>query len=133
MFHGMCLFVLGLLTGFPEQHFANVRMGLAAHLEGLMNGTFLIALGAIWTHVRFAPVTKTIAFWTGLYGAYVNWLITLLAAASVLEPCRQLLRLAAPVSPGRRRYARGFMSVGVMILASSVLALVGLRGRAPAR
>ena len=24
MFHGMCLFVLGLLTGFAEQHFANV-------------------------------------------------------------------------------------------------------------
>ena len=35
MFHGMCLFLLGLLTGFAEQHFANVRMGLAAHLEGL--------------------------------------------------------------------------------------------------
>ena len=80
MFHGMCLFVLGLLTGFAEQHFANVRMGLAAHLEGLMNGTFLVALGAIWTHVRLSPGTKTIAFWTGLYGAYVNWLINLLAA-----------------------------------------------------
>ena len=54
MFHGMCLFVLGLLTGFAEQRFANVRMGLAAHLEGLMNGTFLIALGAIWIHVRLS-------------------------------------------------------------------------------
>jgi hydroxylaminobenzene mutase len=68
MFHGMCLFVLGLLTGFAEQHFANVRMGLAAHLEGLMNGTFLIALGAIWPQVRLSPLTTTIAFWTVLYG-----------------------------------------------------------------
>jgi hypothetical protein len=29
MFHGMCLFILGLITGFAEQHFAKVRMGLA--------------------------------------------------------------------------------------------------------
>ncbi len=35
-----------------EQHFANVRMGLAAHLEGLMNGILLIALGAIWKEVH---------------------------------------------------------------------------------
>jgi hydroxylaminobenzene mutase len=33
MWHGMFLFLLGLLTGFVEQRFANVRMGLAAHLE----------------------------------------------------------------------------------------------------
>jgi hydroxylaminobenzene mutase len=44
MWHGMLLFLLGLLTGFVEQRFANVRMGLAAHLEGVMNGTFLVAL-----------------------------------------------------------------------------------------
>src|SRR5271163_1551921 len=62
MFHGMFLFLLGLLTGFAEQHFANVRMGLAAHLEGLMNGTFLVALGAIWIHVRLSPSATTVAY-----------------------------------------------------------------------
>jgi len=51
----MFLFLLGLFTGFVEQRFANVRMGLAAHLEGVMNGTFLIALGAIWIEVRLPP------------------------------------------------------------------------------
>jgi hydroxylaminobenzene mutase len=45
MFHSMFLFLLGLFTGFAEQHFANMRMGLAAHLEGVMNGTFLVAPG----------------------------------------------------------------------------------------
>jgi len=38
----------GLLTGFVETKFLNPRMGLAAHLEGVMNGTFLVALGAVW-------------------------------------------------------------------------------------
>ena len=51
MWHGMFSFLLGLVTGLLEQRFANMRMGLAAHLEGVMNGTFLIALGAIWTEV----------------------------------------------------------------------------------
>jgi hydroxylaminobenzene mutase len=30
MWHGMFLFLLGLLTGFAEASFANVRMGLAS-------------------------------------------------------------------------------------------------------
>jgi hypothetical protein len=34
IWHGMFLFLLGLLTGFMETKFANPRMGLAAHLEG---------------------------------------------------------------------------------------------------
>jgi hypothetical protein len=51
MWHGMCLFLLGLLTGFAEPRFPNMRMGLAAHLEGLMNGLLLIAPGAVWIHV----------------------------------------------------------------------------------
>ena len=74
MWHGLFLFLLGLLTGFAEQHFANVRMGLAAHLEGVMNGIFLMALGAIWNEVRLPSSTKMIAYWTALYGSYVNWL-----------------------------------------------------------
>ena len=47
MWHGMLLFLVGLLTGFAEPHYTNVRMGLAAHLEGVMNGILLLALGAI--------------------------------------------------------------------------------------
>jgi hydroxylaminobenzene mutase len=80
MWHGMFLFLIGLLTGFAEQHFANMRMALAAHLEGVMNGTFLVALGAIWTEVRLASTAKTITYWTVLYGTYMNWLVTTLAA-----------------------------------------------------
>lgn len=33
VWHGMFLFLLGLLTGFVEQQFANPRMGLAAHIS----------------------------------------------------------------------------------------------------
>ena len=63
LFHGMALFLIGLLTGLVEQHFTNVRMGLAAHLEGVMNGTFLLAVGAIWSEVRLASGPRAVAYW----------------------------------------------------------------------
>jgi (hydroxyamino)benzene mutase len=52
MWHGMLLFLLGLITGLLKQRFTNVRMGLSAHLEGVMNGILLLALGAAWNEVR---------------------------------------------------------------------------------
>ncbi len=74
IWHGMFLFLLGLLTGFVEQKFANVRMGLAAHLEGVMNGTFLIALGAVWSELQeISPGIEPIAFWSAIYGTYFSW------------------------------------------------------------
>jgi hydroxylaminobenzene mutase len=128
MFHGMFLFILGLLTGFAEQHFANVRMGLAAHLEGLMNGTFLVALGAIWPHVRLSPRVATIAFWTLLYGTYFNWFITVLAAVfgtAALSPITGVGHTGLPWQESL--VMAGFMSVGITIVFASVLVLWGLR------
>ncbi len=80
LWHGVLLFLLGLIVGFIEQKFTNPRMGLAAHLEGLMNGTFLIALGAIWAEINLTVRLKALAYWGVLYGAYGNWVITSLAA-----------------------------------------------------
>jgi hydroxylaminobenzene mutase len=131
MFHGMCLFLLGLLTGFAEQHFANVRMGLAAHLDGVMNGTFLIALGAIWPHVRLSPPATVIAFWTVLYGTYVNWLITMLAAAFGTAALSPITGAGHSGQPWQESVVMiGFMSVGIAIVASSALVVWGLRKKA---
>src|SRR5262245_56175952 len=80
IWHGMFLFLLGLCTGLVEQSFKNTRMGLAAHLEGVMNGTFLVALGAVWNEVRLSPRWKSVAYWGALYGTYANWGTTTLAA-----------------------------------------------------
>jgi len=63
IWHGAFLFLLGLLTGLLETKFANVRMGLAAHLEGVMNGTFLIAVGAIWPEVTLSAARKSVTWW----------------------------------------------------------------------
>jgi hydroxylaminobenzene mutase len=131
MFHGMVLFVLGLLTGFAEQHFANVRMGLAAHLEGVMNGTFLVAIGAIWEHVRLSPTKLTIAFWIGLYGTYANWLITMLAAVFGTAALSPITGAGHSGQPWQESFVTaGFMSVGIAIVLFSLIVLWGLRARA---
>jgi hydroxylaminobenzene mutase len=124
----MLLFLIGLLTGFAEQHFANVRMGLAAHLEGVMNGTFLVALGAIWSHVKLSPLKATIAFWSVLYGTYVNWLITMLAAIFGTAALSPITGAGHAGQPWQESFVTaGFMSVGIAIVLASVLVLWGLR------
>jgi (hydroxyamino)benzene mutase len=131
MWHGMFLFLLGLFTGFAEQHFANMRMGLAAHLEGVMNGTFLVALGAIWNEVRLPRPAKAIAYWSVLYGTYVNWLVTTLAAifgTAALSPITAAGRSGQPWQESL--VTAGFMSVGIVIVAVSILILWGLRASA---
>jgi len=131
MWHGMFLFLLGLLTGFLEQHFANLRMGLAAHLEGVMNGIFLLALGAIWTQVQLPRAAKGAAYWTALYSAYMNWLVTTLAAVfgtAALSPITAAGHTGKPWQESL--VTAGFLSVGLAITACSLLLLWGLRAKA---
>jgi len=131
MWHGMFLFLLGLITGALEQRFTNVRMGLAAHLEGVMNGIFLLALGAIWTHVQLPRGAKEAACWTALYGTYVNWLFTTLAAVlgtAALSPISAAGHTGKPWQESLE--TAGFLSVGLAIIACSLLLLWGLRAKA---
>lgn len=131
--HGMFLFLLGLLTGFVELQFRNPRMGLAAHLEGVMNGTFLVALGAAWPEVRLSPKVASAAYWTALYGTYANWATTSAAAVmgtAALSPITAAGHSGLPWQESL--ISAAFMSVGLMIVASSVLILWGLRRRAMA-
>jgi hydroxylaminobenzene mutase len=133
MWHGMFLFLLGLLTGFLEPHFVNMRMGLAAHLEGVMNGIFLLALGCAWTRVRLAPAAHAIAFWTVLYSAYVNWLTTTLAALWGTVALSPITGMSHPAKPWKEMLVTVvFLTVGVALLAGTILILWGFRRRASA-
>jgi len=131
VWHGMCLFLIGLLTGFAETHFANLRMGLAAHLEGVMNGTFLVALGAAWHEVRLSPSTKAVAYGTALYGTYGNWLVTTLAATFGTAALSPITGAGHSGQPWQESLVTiGFLTVGITIVASSVLVLWGVRAKA---
>lgn len=128
IWHGMFLFLLGLLTGFFEQKFVNPRMGLAGHLQGVMNGTFLIALGAVWETVKLGTRVKSATFWISLYGTYMNWAATVLAAAfgtAALNPITAAGHSGRPWQESLITVL--FMTVGLAMIAASVLVLWGLR------
>ena len=78
--HGVILFLLGLLTGFVIPIMQNPRMGLASHLEAVMNGMFLILLGLIWHKLRLSVGALKWGYVLSLFGTYTNWVTNLLAA-----------------------------------------------------
>jgi hydroxylaminobenzene mutase len=132
MWHGMLLFLLGLITGSLEQRFTKVRMGLSAHLEGVMNGILLLALGAAWNEVRRPhPVKVTAYYCTALYGTYVNWLVTSIAAAFGTATNSPITSAGHSGQGWQENFvAMGFLTMAIAIIATSMLVLCGLRGTA---
>jgi hypothetical protein len=81
LWSGMILFLLGLVAGVASPAFRNPRLGLSAHLEGVMNGMFLILIGLLWDRVRLTPARARIVFVLLLWAGYVNWLACVLGGA----------------------------------------------------
>ena len=127
---GAALFLAGLLTGLAVSALANPRMGLSAHLEGVMNGTFLIALGAAWPHVRLSPLLDRCAFGLLAFGSIANWLVTLLSA---LWHTGALTPIAAPApraAPWQEVVVQtGLMALSVAMIGGVALVLCGLLAR----
>jgi hydroxylaminobenzene mutase len=79
--YGIVLFLLGLATGRLVESVPLPRMGLSSHLQGVMNGTFLVVLGLVWPQLRLHALLLRTAYWLDLVGTYLNWAVTLAAAA----------------------------------------------------
>jgi len=95
----------GLLTGLVEANFQNPRMGLAAHLEGVMNGAFLVALVRSGSGLKLSSRQQAAAYWTVLYGTYANWATTTLAAILGTLRChRSRRRPQCPTMAGNPRH-----------------------------
>jgi hydroxylaminobenzene mutase len=80
LFLGVVLFLFGLLIGLFIPMMTNPRMGLSAHLEGTMNGMFLVILGLIWNKLLLNDKWLTAAFWLTLYGSFANFVAVAIAA-----------------------------------------------------
>ncbi len=125
---GIALFLLGLLTGFVVPKFKNPRMGLSSHLEGVLNGIFLVALGLLWQRLNLSAAWLTAAFWLAIYGTFANWFATLLAAvwgASALMPIAAQGHQAAAGRETIIRLLLGTLSLAMM--AVCVIVIAGLR------
>lgn len=80
LWHGMFLFLIGLVTGVAVPAMTTPRLGLSAHLAGTLDGMFLILLGLFWKDLALGARAAAATFWIQLYAAYAGWLGLLLAA-----------------------------------------------------
>jgi len=80
IFLGLILFLLGLTIAFFVQNMKNPRMALSAHLEGVMNGMFLMILGLIWKRLVLSKILLNATFWLAVYGTFANLVAVIIAA-----------------------------------------------------
>jgi hydroxylaminobenzene mutase len=132
--HGIALFLLGLITGLVQQALRNPRMGLSAHLEGVMNGTFLLALAAVWPKLRLSERLATLAYRTVLVGTYGNWVVTMFAAILGTAAMTPIASAGYKATKGLDSVVTiGLVLVGLAVLTASGILLSGFSSRAQRR
>ena len=77
---GALLFFLALIVGLALPRFALPRLALSAHLLGLMQGTFLIAIGMLWPRLALSRSLSRIGAVLAVYGCGAAWTANLLGA-----------------------------------------------------
>lgn len=130
---GILLFLLGLLSGLVIPMMENPRMGLTSHLEGVINGTFLLVLGAFWHRLYLGEIARKVLFGVTIYSSYANWLATLLAglwgAGAAMMPIAGGEHTGTSLQEGLIAFALISLTAGMLI--ASVMILWGLRGPGP--
>lgn len=129
IFLGLVLFLLGLLAGVFGPFMVNPRMGLSAHLEGVMNGTFLIVLGLIWEKMMISPTWLKITYWLVVYGTFANLIAVLIAA---ITGAGKMMPIAGgqagnPLVDGIISFL--LILVALTMLATCVIILIGMYRR----
>lgn len=130
---GILLFLLALLVGFAVPRFAVPRLGLSAHLLGIIQGIFLMVTGLLWPKLKLMPVMSRVGSWLAVYGCFAAWTANLLAG--VWGAGNTMLPMAAGQARGSALQeaiiATGLRTGAVSLVAVAMLILWGLR--APSR
>lgn len=126
IFWGMVLFFLGLLTGLLIPAMSNQRMGLSAHLEGILNGLFLMILGLIWPKLKCPPPMLKLIYILVLYAGFANFAAVLLAG---FTGAGKMMPIAGGTEgTAMMEFVISFLliTLTISILAAAVLLLYGL-------
>ena len=121
---GVLLFFLGLITGLLIPALANPRMALSSHIEGVMNGMFLIILGLIWHKVDLSSRWLKITFWLAIYGTFANWLGILIAAvfdAGGMMTVAAEGKQGTPVAEGIVTFSLISLTIAMLVICITVL------------
>jgi hydroxylaminobenzene mutase len=126
---GISLFLVALLVGLIVPLFAVPRLGLSAHLIGILQGIFLVVLGLLWPKLTLGRVTSRVAFWLSIYGCISPWTANVLGA--VWGAGNTMLPMAAGQAHGTP-FQEGLITIllrggAVSLIAAVVLILWALR------
>ena len=125
---GVLLFILALVTGMIMPWLANMRMGLSAHLVGILGALFLIAIGAIWPLQSLPGKWSIAAARLAVFSSYLNLCTSFLAAAfstNRLTPLAGSGRLAAAWK--ENIVTGGLVLSSIAMVSCCILVLWGLR------
>ena len=126
IFSGFVLFFLGLLIGLFIQNLTNPRMGLSAHLEGVMNGMFLMILGLIWNRLYLSRILLNTTFWLVIYGALANVLAVVIAAVTGFGKMMPIAGGREGIQPIEGLISFLLISLALSMLAACIIVLIGL-------
>jgi hydroxylaminobenzene mutase len=126
---GTVLFLFALLAGLGVPQFAVPRLGLSAHLLGIMQGLFLMVTGLPWPKLRLSRTASQVGFWLAIYGCFAAW------AANVFAGISGAGNTMLPIAAGQARgnalqeeiIAIGLRTAAASLIAVSLLILWGLR------
>jgi hydroxylaminobenzene mutase len=130
---GIVLFLFALLVGLAVPRFAVPRLGLSAHLLGLMQGTFLLVAGSLWPKLTLPRAVSRAGSYLAVYGCIAAWTANLLGA--LWGAGNSMLPIAAGPARGNvvqeRIIAAGLLTAAVSLIAMAIIVLWGLRGSIP--
>ena len=116
--HGAIMLLLGLLSGFSPFFVKAKIAGLEAHNIGVIQGTLLFALAAVWPSLGRGRIVAAARF-CALVGLYANWLGAFLSA--VWSAKGMFIVNGAAMPGGAARWMEGTVAV---LLNISILVVV---------
>ena len=125
IFLGLLLFLLGLTVGLFVQNMKNPRMALSAHLEGVMNGMFLMLLGLIWKRLLLSTILLNATFWLAVYGTFANLIAVIIAAITGIGKMMPIAggQEGAEITDGLISFL--LISLALSMLAVCIITLIG--------
>lgn len=126
---GILLFLLAALVGLAVPHFAVPRLGLSAHLLGILQGIFLVVIGLLWPKLRLSSAIFRLVYWLLIYGCFAA--LTANVLAGVWGAGNSMLPIAAGSAHGSLLQEGiitiSLRSAAVALVTALILILWGLR------
>lgn len=127
---GVLLLLLALVIGLAIPALSVPRLGVAAHVNGVVGGVSLLVLGLVWPHLRLSARALGLAFWLAPYSFFMGSLMPLVGG--MWGAGGTMLPIAAGTVRGTAFQegviTAGLVTAGIAVFTLFVLLLLGLRG-----